>query len=277
MKQLAAIGVAVALSVGTAGGQSGSAASPADVAREFFAAERDARWLDAARMFDLKSFEAQRAQSVANARRTRDAHPFRLTVDQILRHDPSMPRAVAEYQVKQAEQSFRDFNPLADEYADVPTADSLAALPIEVAAARWLEAKDPRWVMKRQARSSGECAQVYDSLLKRPSTLDSVAASMFMLPRPEVVAVASGGSTAGSADSLSYVIFRERYETTLDSTARPRMAVLPMQMSPSVLTMIRTPAGWRVQPVQDLGYAHGTFGFSFDCAIDSVKPPARKK
>jgi hypothetical protein len=277
VKQLAAIGVAVALSVETAGGQSGSAASPADVAREFFAAERDARWLDAARMFDLKSFEAQRAQSVANARRTRDAHPFRLTVDQILRHDPSMPRAVAEYQVKQAEQSFRDFNPLADDYADVPTEDSLAALPIVVAAARWLEAKDPRWVMKREARWSGECAQVYDSLLKRPSTLDSVAASMFMLPRPEVVAVASGGSTAGSADSLSYVIFRERYETTLDSTARPRMAVLPMQMSPSVLTMIRTPAGWRVQPVQDLGYAHGTFGFSFDCAIDSVKPPARKK
>ncbi|MGZ3566302.1 MAG: hypothetical protein ACXU90_12245 [Gemmatimonadaceae bacterium] len=188
-----------------------------------------------------------------------------------------MPRAVAEYQVKQAEQSFRDFNPLTYEYADVPTADSLAALPVDVAAARWLEAKDPRWLMKRQARSSGECAQVYDSLLKRPSALDSVAASMFMLPRPEVVAVASGGSTAGSADSLSYVIFRERYETTLDSTARPRMAVLPMQMSPSVLTMIRTPAGWKVQPVQDLGYAHGTFGFSYDCAIDSVKPRAKKK
>jgi hypothetical protein len=277
VKYLAAIGVAVAFSVSTAGGQSGSTASPADVAREFFAAERDARWLDAARMLDLKSFEAQRAQSVANARRTRDAHPFHLTVDEILRHDPSMPRAVAEYQVKQAEQSFRDFNPLADEYADVPTADSLAALPVDLAAARWLEAKDPRWVMKREARSSGECAQVYDSLLKRPSALDSVAASMFMLPRPEVVAVASGGSTAGSSDSLSYVIFRELYETTLDSTARPRMAVLPMQMSPSVLTMIRTPAGWRVRPVQDLGYAHGTFGFSFDCAIDSVKPRAKKR
>ena len=280
MRRLAAIGVAVAFSVSTAGGQSGSTASPADVAREFFAAERDARWLDAARMLDLKSFEAQRAQSVAIARRTRDAHPFHLTVDQILRHDPSMPRAVAEYQVKQAEQSFRDFNPLADEYADVPTADSLAALPVDLAAARWLEAKDPRWLMKRQARSSGECAQAHDSLLTISKALDSAAAaSTFMLPRPEVVAVAAGRPTAGSADSVSYVVFRELYGTNLDSTARAHMEVLPMQMSPSVLTMIRTPAGWRVQPVQDLGYAHGlfSFGFSFDCAIDSVKPPAKKK
>ncbi|MGZ3331612.1 MAG: hypothetical protein ACXU9O_05640 [Gemmatimonadaceae bacterium] len=277
MKHLVVVGVALMLSASNAVAQASPGASPADVARDFFAAERDGRWLDAAHLLDLKSFEPQRAQSVANARRARDTHPFHLTVDQILRHDPSMPRAVAEYQVKQAEQSFRDFNPLTYEYADVPTADSLAALPVDVAAARWLEAKDPRWLMKRQARSSGECAQVYDSLLKRPSALDSVAASMFMLPRPEVVAVASGGSTAGSADSLSYVIFRERYETTLDSTARPRMAVLPMQMSPSVLTMIRTPAGWKVQPVQDLGYAHGTFGFSYDCAIDSVKPRAKKK
>jgi hypothetical protein len=179
--------------------------------------------------------------------------------------------------VKQAEKSFREFNPLIYEYADVTTADSLAALPVDVAAARWLEAKDPRWLMKRQARSSGECAQVYDSLPKQPSAVDSAAASMFMLPRPEVVAVASVGSPAGFADSLSYVIFRELYKTNLDSTARSRMAVLPMQMSPSVLTMIRTPAGWRVQPVQDLGYAHGTFGFSFDCTVDSVKPRAKKK
>jgi hypothetical protein len=279
VKHIAVAGVALALSVSTAGGQSGANASPAEAAREFFAAELDGRWLDAARMLDLKSFEPQRAQSVANARQARDAHPFHLTVDQILRHDPSMPRAVAEYQVKQAEEAFRDYNPLSYEYADVPTADSLAALPVDVAAARWLEAKDPRWLMKRQARSfSGECAQVYDSLLTPPKVLDRAAsASTFMLPRPEVVAVASGGATAGSADSLSYVIFRERYETKLDSTARPRTAVLPMQMSPSVLTMIRTPGGWRVQPVQDLGYAHGTFGFSFDCAIDSVKPRAKKK
>jgi hypothetical protein len=133
--------------------------------------------------------------------------------------------------------------------------------------------------MKKQARSfSGECAQAYDSLLKPPKVLDRAdVASTFMLPRPEVVAVASGGSTAGSADSLSYVIFRELYQTNLDSTAHPRTAVLPMQMSPSVLTMIRTPAGWRIQPAQDLGYGHGMFGFSFDCGIDSVKPPAKKK
>jgi len=283
VKHLIAIGVAVSLSVSTAGGQSGSNASPADVAREFFAAERAARWLDAARMLDLKSFERQRAQSVANARQASNAHPFHLTVDEILRHDPSMPRAAAEYQVKQAEQSFRDFNPLTYEYADVPTADSLAALPVDVAAARWLEAKDPRWLMKLEMKRqphtvTGDCGKAYDSLIKATKVPDTTAAvSMFAVPRREVIGIAAVPSTPGYADSLSYVLFRERYETRGDSTARGLMDRPEMQMSPSVLTLIRTSVGWRVLPALDFGGISGSGGFSFDCTIDSVKPPAKKK
>jgi hypothetical protein len=283
MKHLVVAGVAVALSVSNAVGQTGSNASPADIARQFFAAERDGRWLDAARLLDLKSFEPQRARSVAIARHAHDAQPFHLTADQILRHDPSMPRAVAEYQVKQAANAFRDFNPLSYEYADVPTADSLAALPIDVAAARWLQAKDPRWLMtremKRESHSfSGPCEKVYDSVLKTTTVLDEAAvASSFAPPPREVIAVAPVGSTAGSADSLSYVLFRERYESRLDSTALGPMDRLEMQLSPKVLTLIRTSVGWRVLPALDFGGFSGVGGVSFDCAVDSVKPRARKK
>jgi hypothetical protein len=271
------------LSVSTAGGQSGSIASPADIARQFFAAEREGRWLDAARLLDLKSFEPQRARSVANARHANDAQQFHLTVDQMLRHDPSMPRAVAEYQVKQAAESFRDFNPLTYEYADVPTADSLAALPVDVAAARWLEAKDPRWLMRREMKRqphtlAGDCGKVNDSLIKATKMLDTAAAlAMSLVPRREVIGIAAVASTPGSADSLSYVLFRERYETRGDSTARGLMDRPEMQMSPSVLTLIRTSVGWRVLPALDFGGVSGSGGFSFDCTIDSVKPPATKK
>jgi len=282
VKRLVVAGVAIALSVSNAVGQTGSNASPADIARQFFAAEREARWLDAARLLDLKSFEPQRARSVANARHAHDAPQFHLTVDQMLRHDPSMPRGVAEYQVKQAAESFRDFNPLIYEYADVPTADSLAALPVDVAAARWLEAKDPRWLMKREMKrqphtSTGVCAKVYDSLIKATKVPDTAAAaSMFAVPRREVIAIAAVPSTAGSADSLSYVLFRERYETRGDSTARGLMDRPEMQMSPDVLTLIRTGVGWRVLPALNFGGLSGSGGFSFDCTVDSVKPPARK-
>jgi hypothetical protein len=283
VKRLVVAGVAIALSVSNAVGQTGSNASPADIARQFFAAEREARWLEAARLLDLKSFEPRRARSVANARLAQHAQPFNLSVDQMLRHDPSMPRAVAEYQVKQAKESYRDFNPLTYEYADVPTADSLAALPVDVAAARWLEAKDPRWLMKREMNRqpqtfTGDCAKVYDSLIKATKVPDiGAAATMFAVPRREVIAIAAVPSTAGPADSLSYVLFRERYDTRGDSTARGLMDRPEMQMSPNVLTLIRTNVGWRVLPALDFGGLSGSAGFSFDCTVDSVKPPAKKK
>ena len=277
MKNVVIVGVALALSVSNAVAQSGSSASPSDVAREFFAAERDGRWLDAARLLDLKSFEPQRARSVSNARHA--PPPFHLTVERLLRDDPSMPRAVAEYQVKQSESVFRDFNPLSYEYADVPTADSLAALPVDVAGARWLEARDPRWQMKRQPRSfSASCSELSDSEQKTIKVLDGAAASMLTPPPREVVAVALAGLAApGSTDSLSYVLYRDRYENRWDSTARKRMARPEMQMTPRVLTMIRTPVGWRVLPVSDFGFGNGMSIVSFDCAADSVKPRAKKK
>ena len=200
----------------------------------------------------------------------------------MLRDDPSMPRAVAEYQVKQAKESFRDFNPLTYEYADVPTADSLAALPVDVAAARWLEAKDPRWLMKREMKRqphslTGDCAKVYDSLIKAAKVPDTAAGSMFAVPRREVIAITAVPSTAGPADSLSYVLFRERYESRGDSTTRGLVDRPEMQMSPNVLTLIRASVGWRVLPALDFGGLSGSGGFSFDCKIDSVKPPAKRK
>jgi hypothetical protein len=270
VKNLVLVGAALALSVTNVGGQSAPNASPADVARDFFAAQRGGRWLDAAHLLDLKLFEPQRARSVANARATR---PFHLTVERLLRDDPSMPRAVAEYQVKQSEAAFRDFNPLSYEYADVPTADSLAALPIDVAAARWLEAQDPRWRMKSQPRSfSQSCTQMSDSGMKRVKTIDGAAAASLYTPPPrEVVAVASAGRTApGLGDSLSYVLYREQYGI---SGVRPteRMARPEMRSSPRVLTLNRTASGWRVLPLMDFMEGLMIRAVNVDCDLDSTQ------
>lgn len=283
MRRLVVAGVVLTLLASNAGAQSSSSATPADVARDFFAAERDGRWLDAARLIDLKSFEAQRARSVANARHARPQ--FHLTVEELLRHNPTMPRAVAEYQVKQSEILMRDYNPLWDEYADVPTADSLAHLPVGVAAARWLEAKDPRWQVRRSAKNGlpAECEQSSGPPLKALTDsevkgLSEMAMSVLIPPPQQIVAVASAGSvTPGSTDSVSYVLFRDRYENRHDSTSAG-MPGPEIQTSPSTLTLIKTSGGWRVYPALDFGLVHGaSFGFDCSIAIDSVKPAAKKK
>jgi hypothetical protein len=276
--------VLLTVSASNAAAQSSSNASPADVARDFFAAERDGRWLAAAHLLDLKSFEPQRAQSVANARRARPE--FHLTVEQLLRHNPTMPRAVAEYQVQQSEIMMRDFNPLSYEYADVPTADSLAHLPVDVAAARWLEAKDPRWLFRKSDKNGlpAECEQSSGPQLKaladsQVKALNAMAMSVFRPPPQQIVAVASAGTmSSGSTDSVSYVLFRDRYEARHDSTASAGTPGPEIRTSPSALTLIKTSGGWRVYPALDFGLIHGS-SFSFDCAIaiDSVKPPAKKK
>jgi hypothetical protein len=275
------VGAALALSVTGAVGQSGPNASPADVAREFFAAQRDGRWLDAAHLLDLNAIEALRTSSVANARHAQPQ--FHLTVEKILQHSPSMPRAVAEYQVKEWEAASHDFNPLAYEFADVTTADSLAALPIDIAGARWLEARDLRWQFKKQPLSfSGECPQPSDSDRKeieaQIASRQMAASLMLTPPVRDVVAVTNGRAVSGATDSVSYVLFRDHQPTVWDSAARARMTRPEMQMSPGVLTLIRTPGGWRVVPVPDLGSAGAMSGFAtMTCVIDSVKTGARKK
>jgi hypothetical protein len=196
-----------------------------------------------------------------------------------------MPRAAAEYQVKQSEILMRDYNPLSDEYADVPTADSLAHLPADVAAARWLEAKDPRWLVRKGDKNGlpAECEQSSGPQLKaladsQVKALNAMAMSMFTPPPQQIVAVASAGSmNSGSTDSVSYVLFRDRYESRHDSTSAGEPGP-EIQTSPSALTLIKTSGGWRVYPALDFGLIHGS-SFSFECAIaiDSVKPPAKKK
>jgi hypothetical protein len=238
VRAIVVAGAALVLSVPNVVAQVASNASPSDVARDFFAAERDGRWLDAARLLDLKAFEAQRTQDVANARRAREG--FHLTVEQVRSSDPSMPRAVAEYYVKRAASMSHDSNPLLYQYARVPSADSLAALPIDVAAARWLEAKDPRWMM-HLGRGSGGC--------ELPESADS----LFKPPPRRVVAATRDLTISALADSVTYILFRDSVPR-FPGSASPAAALSSETVSsPGVLALVLTPGGWRIVPVVRLG------------------------
>jgi hypothetical protein len=113
------------------------------------------RGRDAARLLDLRSFERYWREQVHWMKRRPVDHERTITVEELLRHDPQMPRAVAEYQVRRALETRPDFGEMLNhEYAGVTSLDSLAALSVEDAAARWLRAQDHRWAARLSRRDA---------------------------------------------------------------------------------------------------------------------------
>lgn len=101
---------------------------PDSVVRAFLRAVEEERWYDATEFIELGRFEAELASTIEFARRPRRARPP-LTIDDIRRHDPDMPREVAEYQLKRLQRQLADTtSPLRYQFAEVPSVDSLARL-----------------------------------------------------------------------------------------------------------------------------------------------------
>lgn len=128
-------------------------------ASAFLGALADAPWRDAATYLDLAPFEAYRRELVRSMHAPRTVPT--LTVERVMTGDPDMPRAVAECQLQRMQRAMsenEDFR--LREFADVPSVDSLAARSTEEAAVRWLQAKDPRWLMPARGP---RCASARDA------------------------------------------------------------------------------------------------------------------
>lgn len=107
---------------------------------------REARWDDAARFVDLGVVSTTRDRFVRKARGQKP--PPKLTAEYFLQTDSTMPRAVAEYSARRFNERVPAVNLIAHEYARVFSLDTLAQLPLAEVAARWLEAKDERWMIR---------------------------------------------------------------------------------------------------------------------------------
>ena len=86
-----------------------------------------------------------------------------MTADEYMRMDPQMPRAVAEYQVEQARRARDEFpDRMTWEFADVTDTTMLARLsPLELTA-RWLQAQDVRYQIRRAEERAPRCRQHAD-------------------------------------------------------------------------------------------------------------------
>ncbi len=164
-------------------------AGPREAAAGFLDAWNARRWSETARLLDLDQFDRFRRDFIARARRQPDEGP-QPTVEDLLRRSPDMPREAAEYQIKMMREQQRRFaDPTPFEFARVASASALRALPVEEAAARWLESRDPRWQVRMQYEQAG-CGP--------PADLAEVP-----VPRRRLIGVVADG------DSTTYALFKE--------------------------------------------------------------------
>lgn len=216
------VGVAAALAL-LATSPLAAQTTAAEAATGFLNAWNARRWTEAARLLDLDQFETFRRDFAARAARGGDDAP-RMTVEDLRRYDPSMPREVAEYQVRMMEEQRRRFaDPTPWEFARVNSAAALAALSSAEAAARWIESRDPEWQVRMQFQQAG-CPV--------PSDLGNIAA-----PRRTLVGVLE--PTGG----VTYAVFREAQGNDAPTWAGGDLSVMELRLK----------AGrWLVAPRADL-------------------------
>jgi hypothetical protein len=235
--------------------------NPADVVRAFFQAESDGRWRDAARMLDLAQFEAFR-QSTVEGLRNRPARRH-LTADDYMRLQPDMPRAVAEYQIKQMNDNSQRFDQLSQEFAHVTSVDSLAGLSAEEAAARWLEAQGPEWKTELAARESRMPAVV-----DCPELPDSARRALIVKAESQLKQVVLGATA--ESDTVRYVVVGQDFgfrRSSRDASVGYHPSFLP-----NVITVRNVGGNWRIEPALDLERVNGMGGmttFSISCARGS--------
>ena len=196
--------------------------SPREVASRFLEALTTRQWGDAARLLDLGAFERFREDFLSRARRPPTDRPLP-TVEDLRRQDPTMPREVAEYQIRQmreAQQRFGDPTPY--EFAGVRSTTDLRRLPIEEAAARWLEARDPRWVIPHQLEAMN---------CEPPDQADLPA------PRRRLI------GTVAESDSVTYGLYREELQARSDAPTEGDLVVIELKLRRG---------RWLIQPRGDL-------------------------
>ena len=202
-----------------------SADSARLVADLFFRAVADERWEAAARFVDTIPIKRKVAEHVRNAR---SSMPTFLTIEEIMEHDPKMPREVAEYQLQQARDRAKNFNPaefIAYEFADVNSIHELEALSALDATARHLQALDSRWALRKSIAKSG-CG--------------SPDAGPLPAPIHKILAAALG------SDSVAYVLHESReFDMPPDATA-------DLYFDPMVMRLRLGPQGWRIVPSRSM-------------------------
>jgi hypothetical protein len=225
--------------------------APAGVVKAFFKAVAEERWRDAARYLDVSTFDRYRRAQVAYLRQARPGP--QLAVEDLLRIDPDMPREVAEYEVRRMAQRRHGIDDeLSREFAGVTSVDTLAAMSADDAAARWLQAKDFRLIVRRELQAQRD----------RGCRIPAGAENMLPpAPAPELLG-------AVVLDSAAYVIVRDGGR---EPGGDPFFDV--HAEGPRVIQLRRVRDQWRILARADVATGQ-SIGFS---TSDDCPPPRRQR
>jgi hypothetical protein len=232
-----------------------STSSPEAAMRAFLAALDAQRWHDAAEYLDLPAFERWRREQLEAARKPRTPHRF--TAGEMRRGDPGMPLAVAEWQARKANESAERASTtpyLLDEFADVPSLDSLARLDAREAAARWIRANDRRWLSPRELERVRRTECPGDS-----AALIAAAAET----RPDSQMVIGAVRTGDTAFVVLQQVLRHPGEYGREQDDR--------MLSPTAVRMRRTAEGWVLIDWESWLRAQGGVAFTASCEPSSVE------
>ena len=216
---------------------------PKQVMTAFFDALAAERWTDAARLLDPARLERQRRQILRSMRRP-PSHP-EPTVEEIMRREPKMPRAVAEYQVEQYKQhAARPQSAYIQDLYGVKDTTELKELPVAELGGRWLEAQDFRTHVRRSRMSTPDCEQLPDSVWR------------MLAPKWVVLGAIEQGDTA-------YVLHKQTTRGSLSG-------------GPTVTTLLRRSGEWLIEPDDMLERGFGAMSVYVDCKGVSGQAPGRR-
>jgi len=227
MVLIASVGAVIA-AAGSAAAQSRLTTTAEAVARQTITELDGMRWKQAAALFHpaaaerFKRAQLQQAQMMERSRQM-PRRPYR---------DPDAPPAVAEW-LAQRDSAMRANAPsyLDMQIAGVTSAAQLDSLPPMEVVARWLEAHDERAQQARRMAAAGRTAPT-----TRTGPVDP----------PQRIRTVVGG--VWDDDSTTQVLIR----------TRARNAMLPDPGAFSVMTLRRSPQGWRVWTLESEGWVGST-------------------
>ena len=245
-----------------------SPSTPEQVVRDFFKAEEEGRWIEAAHSLDLTLFEPIR-RSAVQAAKSMASRP-KTTAQEVMRWEPDMPLAVAEYQAKRSNETIQSLDFLSREFARVSSVDSLVAMPIDQAAARWLEARGSKWQNERALKESKWRPEA-----NCPEVPDSIARAIRTEFKPPVTTIL--GATEASDSARYVVVGLTRF---VGSAANPVDAPY-QELSPRAITMRKLEGNWRIAPAPDMPNSDafgGSTVVTIRCRMEkSPKSGAQKK
>ncbi len=213
------------------------------VARAAFRAMEERRWGDVAPLMHPEALRRFRTQEVRSAR-TMDR------MDPAAHRDPEMPEAVAQWLEERTRRNEATGGSILERQFGVRTSAELEALTEEELFARWLRMRDPAEMMLRELQARGQ-----------PVPMDSVAA---FAPRRVRTVIGS----VVQDDSTVLVVYGPAMQ--MDGDRQPE--------HPAIVTVRRTPAGWRLwSGERDHGFlGESSFSLGFE-VVDEERLLAEAK